>query len=96
MKKKYHFLIKDARGGFRVYQVAPNGEIINSTQVLDTVDNVYKNIIAAMKMTYLIAPSTSFRSMIKRRKEIAETIQSGRIRVVYEGKKDIGILNTNK
>jgi uncharacterized protein YegP (UPF0339 family) len=91
MKKKYHFLIKDARGGFRVHQVAPNGEIINSSQVLDTVDNVYKNIIAAMKTTTALNPKSSTRSQKKRREVILRNIEMDFIHVVYDGKKDIGL-----
>jgi uncharacterized protein YegP (UPF0339 family) len=92
MKKKYHFLIKDARGGFRVHQVAPNGEIINSSQVLDTVDNVYKNIIAAMKVTYLIGPSVKFQSMKARKACIQDNMKNiPFVHIAYDGKKNIGL-----
>lgn len=91
MKKKYHFLIKDARGGFRVHQVAPNGEVINSSQVLDTADNVYKNIIAAMKVCYLVPPSTKLRSQKQRRLAILQEMEFGCTDVYYDGKKDLGL-----
>jgi uncharacterized protein YegP (UPF0339 family) len=91
MKNKYHFLIKDARGGFRVHQVAPNSEIINSSQVLDTVDNVYKNIVAAMKATYAITSSEQLRSQKQRRETILRMIEHNFIHVVYDGKKDLGL-----
>jgi uncharacterized protein YegP (UPF0339 family) len=91
MKKKYHFLIKDARGGFRVHQVAPNGEIINSSQVLDTVDNVYKNMIASGRIHNLTAYDDPYKSMEKRRGVINSLIYDELICVVYEGKKNIGL-----
>jgi uncharacterized protein YegP (UPF0339 family) len=50
--KKYKFLIKDAkRGQFRVCQVGPNGEMINQSQPLDSLDNVYKNILASVRVS---------------------------------------------
>ena len=49
--RKYHILIKDAsRGRFRVCQMGPNGEMINQSQALDTVDNVLKNILAGARV----------------------------------------------
>lgn len=48
---KYHVLIKDAsRGRFRVCQMGPNGEMINQSEPLETVDNVLKNILAGARV----------------------------------------------
>lgn len=89
MKNKYHFLIKDARGGFRVQQIAGNGEILNTSQVLDTVDAVYKNIIAARCAGNILLREqiSDLKSQKKRLFHIQEKIRYGIFVLVYEGKK---------
>ncbi len=88
MKNKYHFLIKDARGGFRVQQIAGNGEILNTSQVLDTVDAVYKNILAARLVSDLWADKPS---KFKSQKARGTYLKYARIQhecyVFYQGKR---------
>ena len=90
MKNKYYFLIKDSKKGFKVHQVAPNGEMINTNaQPLDSVDNVYKNILASMRVSNGVVPNASELRSEKARKQCLEYWVSGleRIYIKYEGKK---------
>lgn len=70
---KYHILIKDAsRGRFRVCQMGPNGEMINQSEPLNTVDNVMKNILASARVFNIkgISQARKLRNEKRRRMQV--------------------------
>lgn len=88
---KYFFQINDAsRGRFRVCQMGPNGEMINQSEPLETVDNVLKNILAAQRVSNgkETPPARVLRTYSSRFGFVSALIKEGKIHVKYNGDLD--------